>query len=96
MQQISAFKKASENGIAVVGARDIQHTGMLSFFTEMAAKQDLVSMIASNAAPNTTPFGGPVGKFGTNPICFGSPSTYAPITWDNGTSNIMHGEAILA
>ena len=90
------IKKASEHGMAVVGARDTWHTGMLSFFAEMAAERDLVSMIASNAAPNTAPFGGTEGRFGTNPICFGFPSADAPVIWDIGTSNIMQGEAILA
>ena len=90
------IEKASEHGMAVVGARDTWHTGMLSFFAEMAAERDLVSMIASNAAPNTAPFGGTEGRFGTNPICFGFPSSEAPVIWDIGTSNIMHGEAVLA
>ena len=90
------IEKASEHGMAVVGARDTWHTGMLSFFAEMAAKRDLVSMIASNAAPNTAPFGGTEGRFGTNPICYGFPSTDDPVIWDIGTSNIMHGEVVLA
>ena len=47
------IEKASTQGMAVVGARDTWHTGMLSFFAEMAAERDLVTMIASNAAPNT-------------------------------------------
>lgn len=90
------IQKASAHGMAVVGARDTWHTGMLSFFAEMAAENDLVSMIASNAAPNTAPFGGTEGRFGTNPICFGFPSTDNPVIWDIGTSNIMHGEVVLA
>ena len=90
------IEKAQEPGMAVVGARDTWHTGMLSFFAEMAAEKDLVSMIASNAAPNTAPFGGTEGRFGTNPICFGFPSTDTPVIWDIGTSNIMHGEVVLA
>ena len=88
--------KASEHGMAVVGARDTWHTGMLSFFVEMAAKRDLVTMIASNAAPNTAPHGGSEGRFGTNPICFGFPSSDDPVIWDIGTSNIMHGAVVLA
>lgn len=88
--------KASEHGMAVVGARDTWHTGMLSFFAEMAAQRDLVTLIASNAAPNTAPHGGSEGRFGTNPICFGFPSSDDPVIWDIGTSNIMHGEALLA
>lgn len=90
------IEKAADHGMAVVGARDTWHTGMLSFFAEMAAERDLVTMIASNAAPNTAPYGGTEGRFGTNPICFGFPSADTPIIWDIGTSNIMHGEVVLA
>ena len=60
--------KASAQGMAVVGARDTWHTGMLSYYAEMAARAGLVSMIASNASPNVAPFGGTEGRFGTNPI----------------------------
>ena len=34
------IEKASTQGMAVVGARDTWHTGMLSFFAEMAAERD--------------------------------------------------------
>ncbi len=88
--------KASAQGMAVVGARDTWHTGMLSYYAEMAAEAGLVSMIASNASPNVAPFGGTEGRFGTNPIAFGFPSTGDPVIWDVGTSAIMHGEVVLA
>ena len=91
-----AIEKACEHGMSVVGARDTWHTGMLSFYAEMAAKRDLVSMIASNASPNVAPHGGVEGRFGTNPVSFGFPSTGDPVIWDIGTSAIMHGEVLLA
>jgi delta1-piperideine-2-carboxylate reductase len=91
-----AIDKACEHGMSVVGARDTWHTGMLSYYAEMAAKHDLVSMIASNASPNTAPHGGTEGRFGTNPVAFGFPSTGDPVIWDIGTSAIMHGEVLLA
>ncbi|MEM9683244.1 MAG: Ldh family oxidoreductase [Pseudomonadota bacterium] len=91
-----AIEKASSQGMTVVGARDTWHTGMLSYYAEMAAQVGLVSMIASNASPNVAPFGGSEGRFGTNPIAFGFPSSGDPVIWDIGTSAIMHGEAVLA
>ena len=92
----TAIAKAAATGIAVVGARDTWYTGMLSNFAEMAAKHDLVTMIASNAAPWVAPAGGTEGRFGTNPICFGFPTDGDPIIWDIGTSSIMHAEVVLA
>ena len=91
-----AIEKAAAQGMAVVGARDTWHTGMLSYYAELAARSGLVSMIASNASPNVAPHGGTEGRFGTNPIAFGFPSTGDPVIWDIGTSAIMHGEVVLA
>jgi LDH2 family malate/lactate/ureidoglycolate dehydrogenase len=91
-----AIAKAKAAGIAVVGANDTWYTGMLSYFAEMAAAEDLVSVIASNASPWVAPFGGSEGRFGTNPICFGFPTGGDPVIWDIGTSAIMHAEVVLA
>jgi delta1-piperideine-2-carboxylate reductase len=90
-----AIDKAKQTGIAVVGANDTWYTGMLSYFAEMAARADLVSLIASNATPWVAPEGATEGRFGTNPICYGFPTDGDPIIWDIGTSSIMHAEVLL-
>lgn len=91
-----AIEKCRTSGIAMVGGNDTWYTGMLSYFAEMAAEQGMVTMIASNATPWVAPEGATEGRFGTNPICFGFPSTGDPIIWDIGTSSIMHAEVVLA
>ena len=91
-----AVEKASAVGIAVVGANDTWYTGMLSYYAEIAAARGLVSMIASNASPWVAPHGATEGRLGTNPICFGFPSTDEPVIWDVGTSAIIHAEVTLA
>jgi len=91
-----AIAKANTAGLAAVALDDTWYTGMLSYFAEQAAAHDLVTMIASNAAPWVAPHGAAEGRFGTNPICFGFPSDPHPIIWDIGTSNIMHAEVLLA
>jgi len=91
-----AIQKAGAAGMAVVGARDTWHTGMLSYYAEKAARAGLVAMIASNASPNVAPHGGSEGRFGTNPIAFGFPATDDPVVWDIGTAAMMHGEVVLA
>lgn len=91
-----AIEKASAMGLSAVGADDTWYTGMLSYFAEQVAAHDLVTMIASNATPWVAPHGAAEGRFGTNPICFGFPSTGHPIVWDIGTSTIMHAEVLLA
>ncbi|MFP6709369.1 MAG: Ldh family oxidoreductase [Alphaproteobacteria bacterium] len=91
-----AIEKATTMGLAMVGADRTWYTGMLSYYAEMAAGRGLITMIASNATPWVAPHGAVEGRFGTNPMCFGFPSTTDPIIWDIGTSSIMHAEAVLA
>jgi LDH2 family malate/lactate/ureidoglycolate dehydrogenase len=91
-----AVDKASVSGIAIVGAFNTWYTGMLSYYAEGAARQGLVSIIASNASPWVAPYGSSEGRFGTNPICVGFPSTDEPVIWDIGTAAIMHAEVKLA
>ncbi|MDP7545953.1 MAG: Ldh family oxidoreductase [Alphaproteobacteria bacterium] len=91
-----AIEKAKAAGLAMVGAARTWYTGMLSVYAEMAAAEGLITMIASNATPWVAPHGATEGRFGTNPICFGFPSTNDPVIWDIGTSSIMHAEVVLA
>ncbi len=91
-----AIDKAEAAGIAVVGANNTWYTGMLSYYTEMAAARGLVSMIASNASPWVAPHGSTEGRLGTNPICFGFPGADEPVILDIGTSAIIHAEVKLA
>lgn len=91
-----ALDKAEASGIAVVGARNTWYTGMLSYYAEMAAARGLVSIMASNTSPWVAPYGGTEGRLGTNPVCFGFPSTEEPVIWDIGTSAIIHAEVTLA
>jgi len=91
-----AVRKARAAGIAMVAANDTWYTGMLSYYAEMAIAQGLVVMIASNASAWVAPHGASEGRFGTNPICFGFPTSDGPVIWDIGTSRIIHADAMLA
>jgi len=91
-----AIDKAKVSGLAIVGANETWYTGMLSYYAEMMAAEGLVSMMASNTSPWVAPHGASEGRFGTNPICFGFPSTADPVIWDIGTSAIIHAQATLA
>lgn len=91
-----AIAKAKVSGISMVGADGNWYTGMLSYYAEMAAAEGLLTIIISNATPWVAPHGSVDGRFGTNPVCYGFPSTGDPIIWDIGTSSIMHAEVMLA
>lgn len=92
----TAIEKADVSGIAVVGANNTWYTGMLSYYAEMAANRGLVSMIASNASPWVAPYGATEGRLGTNPICFGFPSTDEAVIIDISTSAVIHADVTLA
>lgn len=91
-----AIEKSRAGGIALVGANNTWYTGMLSYYAEMAVAAGLVAMIASNASAWVAPHGATQGRFGTNPMCFGFPSTGAPLIWDIGTSAIIHADVVLS
>lgn len=92
-----AIKKAKNVGVSVVCANNTYYTGMLSYYAELACKEDLVVLITSHCTAWVAPYGGSEGAFGTNPICFGFPSdSEVPVIWDIGTSKIIHAEAKLA
>ncbi|RFU34257.1 hypothetical protein B7463_g2060, partial [Scytalidium lignicola] len=91
-----AIAKAKQTGIAIVGANNTWYTGMLGYYAEMASREDLVTIIASNTSPWVAPESGYKPMFGTNPFCVGFPSTDSPIIYDIGTSKILHADILLA
>ncbi|ETI28732.1 hypothetical protein G647_01183 [Cladophialophora carrionii CBS 160.54] len=94
-----AIAKAKAEGIAAVGAHNTYYTGMLSYYAEMAAAADLVTIIASNCSPWVAPEGTYKPLVGTNPFCIGVPTAgggVPPIIYDIGTSRIIHAQVLLA
>lgn len=90
-----AIKKAGTSGLAVVGAFNTWYTGMFSYYLEMITSAGHVGMAAGSAPQKVAPAGGTQGRFGTNPIAFGFPSTASPVIWDIGTSSVMAGEVVM-
>ncbi|MDY2661761.1 MAG: ureidoglycolate dehydrogenase [Bariatricus massiliensis] len=69
-----AIEMAKKNGIAVVGLRNISHSGSLGYYTEMAADEDLVAISFCQSDPMAVPTGGTEPYYGTNPISFAAPT----------------------
>ena len=90
-----ALDKARTTGIAVVGAFETWYTGMYSYYLEHITKAGFAGLIAGSAPPRVAPHGGAEGRFGTNPIAIGIPTTGIPVIWDIGTSAVMSGEVML-
>ncbi|AZS51449.1 ureidoglycolate dehydrogenase [Entomomonas moraniae] len=83
-----AIEMAKESGVAVVGVRRISHSGAISYFTQMAAKEGLIGISLCQSDPMVVPFGGAEVYYGTNPIAFSAPGKGKDdmITFDMATT----------
>ncbi|EAZ85521.1 ureidoglycolate dehydrogenase [Lysinibacillus sp. FSL M8-0216] len=82
-----AIEMAKKSGVAVVGMKNISHSGALGYFVEMAAEQDMVALSMCQSDPMVVPFGGTEPYFGTNPIAYSAPSADDRIiTFDMATT----------
>ena len=68
------IEMAKKTGIAVVGVRNISHSGAIGYYTEMAAKEGLTSISFCQSDPMAVPYGGTEPYYGTNPISFAAPT----------------------
>ena len=70
-----AIKIARENGVAVVGVKNIAHSGALGYYTDMAVNADMAAITFCQSDPMAVPYGGTEPYYGTNPISFGVPTS---------------------
>ena len=88
-----AIKNAKKTGIGLVGIKNSGHYGLSGYYAEQAVKKNLITMIYTNAPPAVAPHGSSKSLFGTNPICFGSPSgSKVPFILDTSISMINRGK----
>ncbi|MGP4105878.1 ureidoglycolate dehydrogenase [Virgibacillus sp. L01] len=92
-----AINIAKENGIAVVGVRNISHSGALSYFVQQAANEKMVGISMCQSDPMVVPFGGAEPYYGTNPIAFAAPSSSGKnIIFDMATTVQAWGKVLHA
>ena len=96
-----AIKKAIQNskktGIGMVAVKNSGHYGLSGYYAEQAVKKNLVTMIYTNAPPAVAPHGAIKSLFGTNPICFGTPTgSKIPFILDTSISMINRGKIRLS
>ena len=91
------IQNAQKTGIGLVAVKNSGHYGLSGFYAEQAVKKNLITMIYTNAPPAVAPHGSLKSLFGTNPICFGSPSgSKIPFIFDTSISMINRGKIRLA
>ena len=96
-----AIKKAIDNakktGIGLVAVKNSGHYGLSGYYAEQAVKKNLITMIYTNAPPAVAPHGALKSLFGTNPICFGTPTgSKIPFILDTSVSMINRGKIRVA
>ena len=92
-----AIKNAKKTGIGLVAIKNSGHYGLSSFYAEQAVKKNLIAFCFTNAPPAIAPFGSKKKLFGTNPICFGTPtSSKIPFILDTSVSIINRGKLRVA
>ena len=92
-----AIKNAKKTGIGLVGIKNSGHYGLSGYYAEQAVKKNLIVFCFTNAPPAIAPHGARKSLFGTNPICFGTPtSSKVPFILDTSVSIINRGKIRVA
>ena len=87
------ISNAKKTGIGLVAVKNSGHYGLSGYYAEQAVKKNLITMIYTNAPPAIAPYGAKKSLFGTNPICFGSPTaSKVPFILDTAISKINRGK----
>lgn len=90
----SAIQKAKSFGTATVLIRNCNHVGRLGSYTERAARDGCVAMMAVNSPGpgGVAPFGGIERKLGTNPLSIAAPWEDSAVVLDMTTSATAEGK----
>ena len=88
-----AIKNAKKTGFGLVGIKNSNHYGLSGYYAEQAVKKNLIAFCFTNAPPAIAPHGAKKSLFGTNPVCFGTPSgSKIPFIFDSSISMINRGK----
>ena len=80
-------------GIAAVSVSNSHHFGQAGRYVECLADSGLIGLMFGNTPKAIPPWGGTQALFGTNPICFGSPTgSKIPFILDSSVSVINRGK----
>lgn len=92
-----AIARARKHGIGAVGLRNSNHFGTAMYFTLMAARQNCVGFLSTNASPAMAPWGGRKKAVGNNPWSWACPGgSHAPMVLDIANTGVARGKIYLA
>ncbi|MDR1204426.1 MAG: Ldh family oxidoreductase [Peptococcaceae bacterium] len=88
-----AIEKAKEFGAGMVAVRNSNHFGVSAYYTMMAADQDMIGIVMTNAAPALAPFGAKTALMGTNPVSVTIPADEEPaLVLDMSSTLVARGK----
>lgn len=86
-------RKATDNGIAILGIRRSHHLGALYLDVEDFAREGFLALAVVNSDGVVAPPGATRGVYGTNPVAFAAPrANGAPVVFDQASSTVAHGD----
>lgn len=91
-----AIQKARQTGIGMVNVRNSNHCSCTAYYIQMAARENMLGIVSSNAPKSMAPWGSREKYLGTNPLAVGAPTHGDPIMVDMATSVVARGKIILA
>jgi len=92
-----AIQNAKKTGVGMVAVKNSGHYGLSGYYAEQAVRKNLIAMIYTSAPPAVAPYGALKSLFGTNPICFGTPTgSRVPFILDTSISMINRGKIRVA
>ena len=87
---------ANERGLCVGTTRGVYPSGALLDWAHQAVAQNVGVIMTASSPPRVAAPTGSTPIVGTNPICIGLPHTPHPFVADSSTSEINHGQLLLA
>lgn len=92
-----AIQKAKETGVCLGTVCHSNHFGAASYYTQMAAEQDMIGFCCTNSPPNMAPFGSCEAMLGTNPFSVAIPAgQFSPVVLDIASSVVARGNILNA
>jgi len=87
-----AIQKARTSGCGMVTVRNSNHYGIASYYTEMAAEQDLIGVCMTNTEAICVPTFGCEAMTGTNALALAMPAEPYNFSYDASTTVVPRGK----
>lgn len=92
-----AIDKAKKCGVGIVSVNKSHHFGIATYYSEMAAKENMIGFACSNTTALMSPPGGASKAIGNNPLSFAFPAgKHFPVIFDMACSAVAQGKIINA